>query len=118
MTSELERALEQAGLPLACCPSCEHSEWRFEGTTKAGFDSVSCAWCSRTYTGMTALQEYAHWAERARDAARAMDARKVRQANARLRQIWEEYPDLERTERYLVCTFSGRLDGADDEIPF
>lgn len=118
MNQELIQALESAGLPYACCPTCDRSRWTFSGTTTRGFERVCCQECGRTYTGMSAAQEYAHWAERARDAAHSGDVRRVRQANARMRLLWDAYPDLDRSAYTLVCTAPGASGWDDDEIPF
>lgn len=118
MNQAIAQALELAGLPYACCPMCDGSDWMFTGSTKGGFDSATCRRCGRRYQGMTAAQEYAHWADKARDAARNGDLRKVRQAHTQMRLLWDAYPDLDRSAYRLICVAPGASGFDDDEPPF
>lgn len=118
MQSKLIAALESAGLPVHCCPACGHSDWTFAGDTTVGFEEVRCRYCSREYRGMLPSEEYVHWADKARQAAHDREVRKLRQAHARLKQLWDSYYDLVGERRLLVCVNAGRMGDDDDEIPF
>lgn len=118
MDEQARKSLLAAGLPVECCPDCERSDWTCECSTRLGWLYATCTYCRRNYTGMPASGQYAHLARLAAEAAQNHDIVKLREYQARLTYIWDNYPQLENEGNKLVCTSRGRLNRDDDDIPF
>lgn len=64
MDPTIRALLENLGVEVDCCPTCEGSSWRLYATSEHGVHDVTCMDCGRTLTGMTRREWLNHCASK------------------------------------------------------
>jgi hypothetical protein len=120
LNTRTEQMLEDLGIPVACCPTCETCNWGFHGAVDVGITAVFCQTCERHYRMMDVIQECAHLADRLALEVRQHGSKANNKLYWRLTEAWNKLGSHSLTHRRAVCTYDGRAgaDEAHDDVPF